>query len=256
MARARRSAKLLGIARIEAAPPAGSDSAGCLFLVHLDTLADADIDAAASRLAALKSAAGIVLQLPPADDVERFGYAVKRLSSIFRSGSAQGQVALETAQVIDAAAEEELAPYVDALVVRPGPDGSGRIHAAPLGLHVAGIRLGRHGGPGCPRRLPAVRAGGSARGAAPPLARRDRDPLAPAAVPHRRRLARPDRDAGGPQGRLVGRGAAALRREEVHARAAAAGRPRRCRLDRARGRPLRERPRWRTSRAAPGATSS
>jgi len=113
-------AKLLGIARLGATPPAGSDPAGCLFLVHLETLADADIEDAASRIAALKSAAGIVLQLPPVDDAERFGYAVKRLSSIFRSGSAQGQVALETAQVIDAGAEEELAPYVDARVVRPG----------------------------------------------------------------------------------------------------------------------------------------
>ena len=113
-------AKLLGIARLGAELPAGSNPAGCLFLVELKGLSDAEIDAAVESLARLQSAAGLVLTLPVSADTERFAYAAKRLSSIFRSGSPDGQIALDTAQPLDAAIEEELAPYVDALIVRSG----------------------------------------------------------------------------------------------------------------------------------------
>ncbi|MGH9365571.1 MAG: hypothetical protein ACRD1B_09970 [Thermoanaerobaculia bacterium] len=115
--------KLLGIARLGAGPPV-SESEGCLFLVHLDGLSDAEIDEAVARLATLRAAAGAVLELPASDDAERFAYAVKRLSSIFRSRSSDGQVALDTLEPFDAAVMEELAPYVDALVVRPGQKAS------------------------------------------------------------------------------------------------------------------------------------
>jgi hypothetical protein len=113
-------AKLPGIARLGAALPPGSEPSGCLFLVHLDALSDAEIDETVGRLAALRLAAGAVLELPAPDDAERFAYAVKRLSSIFRSGSPDGAVALDVPRPPDAALEEELAAYVDALVARPG----------------------------------------------------------------------------------------------------------------------------------------
>jgi hypothetical protein len=113
-------AKLLGIARLGAELPAGSTPAGCLFLVELKGLSDAEIDGAVESLAKLQSAAGLVMTLPVSTDAERFAYAAKRLTSIFRSGSPDGQIAMDTAQALDAAAAEELAPYVDALIVRPG----------------------------------------------------------------------------------------------------------------------------------------
>ncbi len=112
-------AKLPGVVRLQAPWPEGASTA-CLFIVHLDALSDADIDAAVQNLASVHAATGAVLQLPPADDPERFSFAVKRLSSIFRSGSPEGLVALDVARPPDAALEEDLAAYVDALVMRPG----------------------------------------------------------------------------------------------------------------------------------------
>ena len=113
-------AKVLGIARLGAALPAGSAPAGCLFLAELKDLSDAEIDGAVESLGRLQSAAGLVMTLPLSTDAERFAYAAKRLASIFRSGSPEGQVALDSAQVLDATSAEELAPYVDALIVRRG----------------------------------------------------------------------------------------------------------------------------------------
>jgi hypothetical protein len=112
-------AKLPGVSRLTDPRPADASSA-CIFLVRLDTLSDADIDAGVARLASVKGAPGLVLEVPSSDDVERFAYAVKRLSSIFRSGSPEGQVALDTDRPPDADLEQDLAAYVDALIVRPG----------------------------------------------------------------------------------------------------------------------------------------
>jgi hypothetical protein len=112
-------ARLPGVARLTDPRPADAPSA-CVFVLKLDTLSDADIDAAVERLASVKGAAGVVLEVPSYDDAERFSYAVKRLSSIFRSGSPEGQVALDTDRPPDSALEEDLAAYVDALVARPG----------------------------------------------------------------------------------------------------------------------------------------
>ncbi len=113
--------KILGIAAaIDPASPQGSDPSGCLFRLRLTGFSDAEIDEAVARLAALKGAAATVLELPASTDAARFAYAVKRLSSIFRAGSADGQVALDSPEPLDAAAEDELSAYVDALVVRRG----------------------------------------------------------------------------------------------------------------------------------------
>ncbi|HEY1433988.1 MAG TPA: hypothetical protein VGG65_01355, partial [Thermoanaerobaculia bacterium] len=114
------AAKVPGLARLEGTLPPESDPSGCLFVVRLDELSDAAIDAAVGRLAALHGAAGAILELPAPDDAERFAYTVKRLSSIFRSGSPDGPVALDVLRAPEPALEEELAAYVDALVARPG----------------------------------------------------------------------------------------------------------------------------------------
>ena len=117
-------AKVLGIARLAAPLSEGSDPARCIFLVSLAGLSDAEIDEAVGRLAPIRSAAGVILSLPQGAAAERATYAVKRLSSIFRSGSPEGEFALYLDEPLPAETEEELAPYLGALVLRPG-------HAAP-----------------------------------------------------------------------------------------------------------------------------
>lgn len=112
--------KVLGIARLGAALPEGSTPSRCLYLASLAGLGDAEIDEAVTRLAALRSAAGLMLSLPADADAARLVYAVKRLSSIFRSGSPEGRVALYADTRLSGDAAEELAPYLDALVLRPG----------------------------------------------------------------------------------------------------------------------------------------
>jgi hypothetical protein len=112
--------KVLGIARLGAALPEGSSSARCVFLASLAGLTDAEIDDAVTRLAAVHPAAGLMLSLPAGAETDRVAYAVKRLSSIFRSGSPDGKVALYADEAPTGNAAEELAPYVDALILRPG----------------------------------------------------------------------------------------------------------------------------------------
>jgi hypothetical protein len=115
--------KLPGVVRLGAPWPPGQPTA-CLFVVRLESLSDADIDAAVARLASVRAATGAVLVLPGSDDAERFSYAVKRLASIFRSGSPDGQVALDAPGVPPASLEEDLAAYVDALIARPNASAS------------------------------------------------------------------------------------------------------------------------------------
>ncbi|MEP6994944.1 MAG: hypothetical protein ABI968_10520 [Acidobacteriota bacterium] len=129
--------KVLGIARLGAPLPPGSDPSRCVFLASLAGLSDGEMDAAVGLLAPIRSAAGLMLSLPPASDMERTGYAVKRLASIFHSGSPDGRVALYVDRPLSADAAEELAPYLEALVVRAGhaaaPDSAQRTWAiAPL----------------------------------------------------------------------------------------------------------------------------
>jgi hypothetical protein len=112
--------KILGIARLGAALPEGSASTHCVRLASLAGLTDAEIDDAVSRLATVHSAAGLMLSLPAGAETGRVTYAVKRLSSIFRSGSPEGKVALYADQAPAGDAAEELAAYVDALILRPG----------------------------------------------------------------------------------------------------------------------------------------
>ena len=62
----------------------------------------------------------MILSLPAPSDPERTSYAVKRLSSIFHSGSPDGRVALYEEQPLAPEAAQELAPYLDAIAMRPG----------------------------------------------------------------------------------------------------------------------------------------
>ena len=96
-----------------------ASAAGCVVYLRLDGLSDAEIDDATARLATARSSPALILGLPPSD-TERAVYAVKRLSSAFRGASAPGQVGLERAEPLPPASEEELAAYVDAVVLRPG----------------------------------------------------------------------------------------------------------------------------------------
>jgi hypothetical protein len=110
--------KVLVLARLTAAPSPGVPAGGCVFAVRMAGLEDSRIEEAEAWLAALHSAAGAVLELPAASDPARIPYAVKRLSSVFRSGSPGAPFALDSGAPLEAPLEEELAPYVDALVDR------------------------------------------------------------------------------------------------------------------------------------------
>jgi hypothetical protein len=112
--------KVLGIVHLGAALPEGSSSARCVYLASLAGLSDAEIEDAVARLAAVRPAAGLMLSLPANSEAGRVAYAIKRLSSIFRSGSPEGKVALYADEAPTGDAAEELAPYVDALIVRAG----------------------------------------------------------------------------------------------------------------------------------------
>ena len=112
--------RVLGIARLGAVLPAGSDASHCVFLASLADLSDTEIDDAVSRLAPIRSAAGLIVSLPGESDADRAVFAIKRLSSIFRSGSPEGKVGISRDPGLPAGAFEELAPYVDAVVARPG----------------------------------------------------------------------------------------------------------------------------------------
>ena len=109
---------MLVLVRLDEAPPPGIAAGSCVFLVRLSDLEDASIERAAGRLSALRSAGGAILEIPPASEATRTAYAVKRLSSAFRGESPAAPVGLDSGGSLDPELEEELAPYVDALVDR------------------------------------------------------------------------------------------------------------------------------------------
>jgi hypothetical protein len=95
-----------------------TNSSGCVLRLRLDGLTDADVSGATARLANASSSPAVILELPEAEaELARTVYAVKLLSSAFRGASPAGLVGLDRTGDIPS---EELAPYVDALVRRPG----------------------------------------------------------------------------------------------------------------------------------------
>ena len=111
---------VLGIARLAAdtAPPV--DGSSCLLVVRVDGLDDAALESASQRLNEAKGAAATILAIPASEDAERFAYAVKRLASVARSASPDGRIALDTPEKLAGDLAEQLSPYDDALIVRPG----------------------------------------------------------------------------------------------------------------------------------------
>src|SRR5262249_41257674 len=112
--------KVLVFASSSEAPPPGSPTASCLFASRLPSLEDARIEQEVARLSALRSAGGVLLELPAPSDEARFSYAVKRLSSAFRGGSPGAPVALAAEGPLSKALEDEIDAYVDALADRDG----------------------------------------------------------------------------------------------------------------------------------------
>jgi hypothetical protein len=110
--------KTLVLARLTASPPPDTPAAACVFDLRLVDLDDSRIEEAVSWLAALRTARGVVLEMPAPSDETRFAYAVKRLSSAFRSGSPGVEVALDMEGALSPSLEDEIEPYVDALVDR------------------------------------------------------------------------------------------------------------------------------------------
>ena len=109
----------LGLIRLNGKLPEGSNLAGCVLLLRLEGLSDDQLASAAATLSTAHAAPALILEIP-ADEIERTVYAVKRLSSSFRGSSGEGMVGLERPGELPAETEEELAPYVDALVRGPG----------------------------------------------------------------------------------------------------------------------------------------
>ena len=110
--------KVLVLVRLDASAPQATAAASCVFLLSLSSLEDASVEEAAGRLSALRSAGGAALEIPSGSDPTRAAYAIKRLSSIFRAGSPGAPFALDAGGPLEASLEEELAPYLDALVDR------------------------------------------------------------------------------------------------------------------------------------------
>ncbi len=105
-----------GLTSVVEKQPDNGPLSGCVLQLKLAGLSDADLQTAATRLATASSSPALILDLPPAE-ADRTVYAIKLLSSTFRGASTSGLVGLDHVEDIPS---EELAPYVDALVRRPG----------------------------------------------------------------------------------------------------------------------------------------
>ncbi len=109
----------LGLTRLTGKLPEGSSVAGCVVHLRVEGLGDEELASAAAVLSTARLAPALILEMPDGE-LERAVYAVKRLSSSFRGASAAGLVGLDRPGELPAETEEELGPYIDALVLRPG----------------------------------------------------------------------------------------------------------------------------------------
>ena len=109
----------LGLTRLNGKIPEGAGVAGCVVQLRVESLGDAELASAAAVLSTARHAPALILEMPDGE-LERTVYAVKRLSSSFRGASGAGLVGLDRPGELPAEIEEELAPYIDALVTRPG----------------------------------------------------------------------------------------------------------------------------------------
>ncbi len=108
----------LGVVRLSAENDPG-DVSGCLLIVELRDLSDASLDRFTSRLARLHALPYVLLDLSgAAGEPARIPFAVKKLSSAVRAASIDAKVGLDLGN--RPAGDEDLSPYADALVPRPG----------------------------------------------------------------------------------------------------------------------------------------
>ena len=99
--------------------PEGTGAAGCVVEITLAGLTDEEVDDAATRLTSASASPALILRIPAAE-IERTVYGIKRLASSFRAASLEGKIGLDRGEPLPADADEELAAYVDALVLAPG----------------------------------------------------------------------------------------------------------------------------------------
>src|SRR5262245_4602692 len=105
-----------GLRSVEPGAAADASASGCVLQMKLPGLTDADLQAAATRLATSTGSPALILEMPEAG-TEWTTYAVELLASPSRGASTTGLVGLDRKEDIPS---EELAPYVDALARRPG----------------------------------------------------------------------------------------------------------------------------------------
>src|SRR5215471_490062 len=99
-------------------PAAGADLSRCVVWVFTRDTSDAALDRLSSRLAALSGVGPVLLDLASAQgEADRIPFAIKKLSSAARSVSPGASIGLFLAD--RPAGDEDLSPYVDALVPRP-----------------------------------------------------------------------------------------------------------------------------------------
>ncbi len=109
----------LGLLPLTEKRPDNAGAAGCVVELSLAALTDAEIDDAAARLTTASASPALILQIP-ADEIERTVYAIKRLASSFRAASLEGRIGLDRAEPLPPEVDEEVAAYIDALVLEPG----------------------------------------------------------------------------------------------------------------------------------------
>jgi hypothetical protein len=106
--------KVLGIVPLGSSIP-GASSAHCLVLVPVDDLSDSAIAAKVADLARIPPTAAIALRFTSIPEASRLSYAVKKLSSAAKSVDPATLVGLDL-PAGSPAVEEELTPYLDALI--------------------------------------------------------------------------------------------------------------------------------------------
>lgn len=126
------SGRILGIVQSDADPGLPAAAGCCLAVVRVSDVSDAALSDASSRIARLRGVAGFVIEIqppPPPDNPDfsiRLPYAIKLLSSDARAASPAARIAFDltagaaAGAVVTPSDGEDLGPYADALVIRPG----------------------------------------------------------------------------------------------------------------------------------------
>jgi MucB/RseB N-terminal domain len=118
----------LGIVVLPAGAEAPPSLGRCLVVVPVADLSDAAVARDSTRLAKLGNVAAVVLDFTSVVDdpaaTSRIPFAIKQLSSAVRAASESARVALDLSRIsgdpFRFAAEEDVAPYFDAIVAPPG----------------------------------------------------------------------------------------------------------------------------------------